>query len=652
LTRSLERCYSADNGADEVAVSIANELRRRGVKVAQSELVTLLRLLDAYVAVKGDAPSLGEIEEVYLSVLAKRGADESVVKEVFRRVCRRDGEGPISIRDAIHGDLRLLNARTGSAFKRPVRSLGRREKEAFARLALLGVIRRGRRGYYVIGSSSLDRAARSLEESYGSYDRAVSARVQSALRKKQRDLLRLLGDTVLSYVKLNVLSVGELTELYGVVRGQAAKTAVAKALAQRVLEADVQRGHASYIASILGRHRLLEPRIAEKLLTVEPRLARQLQHSLGRETVLDIAARVAKTSPSSASTIVSRTLGRREAGYAFELLARMGSTDKLAALNDNDLARLSSLSRAISSLAEYVATGNEGYLDAAAYYLEQVEPADVRERRLFEDLVRAVDAARGGDVGLTLAILVRYLDHFEAAELLTAASQRYGDHVQRVATMLAYHVLRRARDAAVRHVAKPKLREMQYGERVDIRKTVFNLVRASSQPVVWLGRRYVRRVVLVLDKSASMRRFAFYALLTASALAPLIERLVLFDERPVVYSSRVLRSAGWRRVVEAILSTRFSGYTDIVEALKAATRALTPRSLVIVTDMRQTVLRDENPWLVMEGLVSRGWRMNIIMPSGEAAAELQIREHGRVNVYSVRSVDDVIRAVTKIALKS
>lgn|GEM_PF-6523831 len=634
---------------EDAAVRVAETLRRRGLAVSQAEVVMLLKLIEAYSSV-AEHVSRSELIELFKSVYAKRSDEEPIVEEVVKHVCGGKHDGELGLREALHADMRVIGARAGSLLRRSLREMNKQERAAFARLYLVGAIRRSRRGYYVVNASKLDGVARRLESTYGSYSDAVSGMIRQALAAHRLDVLKLLADDILDYINLKELTVGELISLYRVAGSRSTRAAVARALADKTLAEPVPRSLAEEVESILERHKLLSPDHAERLLTAEPRLATRIGRHIGEDIVLDIASKVANKSPRLAAAIVSKLFGCREAGSAFELLARMGKASQVKNMSTEELGDMATLSQAFESLMNFFLTGNEGYLDAAEFYAERAGSSNLE---LARSISAAVRAARDGVVGHALELLVDNMEPFEAMQLLSEAAARGDERLRRFAVALAYRVLRRAQEATVRQVMKPRLVETySQGERIDTRKTLFMLVRRTSEPLVWLRRSHTTSLVLVLDKSGSMRRYSFYSLLVASALAPLVERLVVFDERPQVYGRHALRGAKWRRIIDAIVSTRFEGYTDIVAALEAATMSLTPRKLVLVTDMRQTVRRSEEPVRVLERLASRGWKLNIVLPAEAAAATLEkLSTIKRLRVFTVKSVDEASRVVTRIALR-
>jgi len=187
------------------------------------------------------------------------------------------------------------------------------------------------------------------------------------------------------------------------------------------------------------------------------------------------------------------------------------------------------------------------------------------------------------------------------------------------ATLLKSTILRRWRKTGVRG-------------RVELRETVYRMVRMQQEPLVYRRRRRSPGVVLAVDRSSSMVPYATWAMLTASAFSRNVRRLVLFGEDVEVIEV----SRGPRRLVDLLLSARFGGYTNISAAMLEATRDLPPATLVLISDLKQTV-QAESPVRVAERLIRSRWRIVVVAPpSRDLVVEEALRERG-VRVEVVRA---------------
>ena len=646
MTRLSQACFDDIPG---FVVRVASRLRERGVKVSPSDEVLAAELLANYVALSGST-RLGADEVAYVlsSVLAKRGG-EKWVAEAVKSVCgEKDGVGDVE--RSLARDMAALGVDFGSPVTRPIRRMTRAEREALARLSLLGFVRRGRRGLYVVSEKRGRSLLEDISRNHASYADALGYHIRRALKKGMFDTLRLMGDGLLDYVKLDELSIRELVSLHRVVRGKWARRAVAEHIARKLRSEGVRKPEAKLAAEILLKHGLVDEVNAERLLAAEPRLAGILAEKIGKEAVIDAASQL---SPSAAALAASRALhaGARER-EALELLARLR---RLGGISDvgglGNLGTMASLSRAFKSILQYLVEGNDAYLDVAEYELGRMGGRELDDflESFRRNLVVAITAFRNGNIGEGLNHVVKFLEPGEALDILNAVASR--PEYRRVALRLAYLVLR----SAARGVSgrRGKKRYMSYeGGEVSLRESLYNIVRGRMPFVVTYARRRLHRVVLVLDKSASMRRHLFYAVVSAASLAHLIDRLVVFDEVPYVVPRSVV--ANPYSLIEYIVSLRFGGYTDIVAALYAATRGLTPRRLILISDLRQTVVRNESLFDVLNSLLKAGWYIDAIAPMGasEEATRSRLRELPRLRIHIVESERDVGRLIALIARRS
>jgi hypothetical protein len=623
---------------------------RGGRRIPVSEKVLAANLLANYAAL-GEV-GLSDIVFVLVSVFSKYEYGVDDVREAVAAACGEAGEAAGALRRGVSRDLASLRASFGSSIRRPLRRMGREEREAYARLRLLGFIRHGRRGAYVVGERQADRIMEELSRRFSSYGEAVAHGIREALRSGRLEPLRLMGNSVLDYVDIDSLSLREMLGLYRVVKGRAAKRAVAEGIAEHVRKRGVERADAARVADALVEQGVLDYRVAERLLLSEPRLAERLASSIGREQVLDLAERLAGVSPKSAAVAAARALGagarERE---ALELLARLGRLGDAAGegLDSKAMEALSTLSRALNSLVSFVSENNQAYLDLAEYEIEKIRNGRVGGSLfgLLERLEASVRAFRSGSFALGVSMLVEMLDPGEALELVNLAAASRPEF-RRAARVMALRVLRRALRSTFGRRSAAR-RRSRYG-RVEVRETLYNMARNLPEPLVYVDRVRLARLVLALDKSASMRRHAFYALVSAASFAPLVERLVIFDETPYVLPRSVVSNDS--RLVEYIVSLRFSGYTDIVAGIQAAVANLSPRKLVLISDMKQTVRRREDVSELLCSLAERGWRIHVIAPSGSAATASLQERCNRLTLHEVPNARELPRVLVRVAQRN
>lgn len=641
MTRRSQGCSVGFEPA-ELAVEVARVLRSRGYPVSTAEAVEAARLLGLYEAVHGGL-DCSDLELVLVSVYARRRGDEAAVREALAAVL---GFSSLSVAEGIEHDLRRLRAWYGRSLRKPLSRMDSSERAAFARLRLLGVVRRGRRGYHVVGESAARRRVVDLSRRYGGYREAVAGELRRLLsRGRGGDVVGLLGEELLSYVDLGSLGIRELVELGSRGRGVVRRAAV-RELARRLTAGGDVGGRAEEAFELLEREGLLDERLLGVLLEAEPRLAERAVHAVGFEAVADAASRVSKVDPERGAEIYARLVGGARARGAVRELMRHGLP--VSGGDSSALREAGALASAREALMKFLAGGGEGYLDFAEYEVGRAGGgsglAVVRAR-----LLEAIRRAREGDTAAALRMLVSDMDDYEAYSFLGEVAARGVDESTRLA---ARRLMRLILERAVRRVAagfrwsRRRLLGEEPGERLELRETVYRVVRMAAPLPVWERRGRLPGVVLALDKSASMRPYAFYASVVAAALAPVIRRLVVFDAVPEVVDERALRGMSVESLVERVLGVEFSGYTDVSGALRAAVRGLPPGHLVVVSDLRQTVV-GEDPVAVLAELAGRRWRVDLVVPRRPEGVE---HVQG-LRVHVVRGASSLSRVLARIVAR-
>ncbi len=578
--------------------AVAGRLRAAGLRVSLAEEVEAARLLSIYAALSG-AGELGvdEAASVVASVFARRAGDEALIVAAVRRVLC--GTPDAEVLEQVEDGLRRL----GLSFGEQLQGRRRLRPEAlqdYVSLRLLGFISRGRRGEYVVSRRQAARLAREVAERYGGFEEAVRARAEAEIRRGGR----LLGEAGAALLQLLGRSprLEEAVRVYSAARRAGDRRQAARAIAEALDrgERPSSGGEAAKAFEALSRGRLLTPARARVLLEAEPRLAPRVVRELGREALIDMAVSMAgEGRVSEAAEALVRGLGLPAADApGVEEALRRGRLSELLGGSE----RLRAEGRLRGYLLRYFETGNRGYLDMAA--------AEVERAGLSGPLAEALAE---GDEARLLREAVRGLEPYEAFRVLHSAyTNTVNTEVRLLAARLLYILWRRlvrGFGEAARRMVKVEGR----GVVLDVRDTVYRIIRLQPQPLVGLARGSRQRLVLLLDKSGSMAPYSFYALAAAAALAPLVSRLVLFDEKPVSLPTSVLRRSPLR-AVEIILSTRFTGYTDVSGALDFATRGHPPSKLILISDLRQTVSTSKPVESALTEVAARGWKTAVIMP--------------------------------------
>lgn len=636
-----------------VALRVAQRMREEGVQIGTSEVVDGLRIAENLAMLEGQEPNLDHLHDALKAVFSRDSRSEELFEKIWRDVTGQS-QSLSRVMAAVEEDLRRLGVSWGSRIYSKRRLLSGphadEKREAYSRLRLLGLIVRTSRGDVVLDREAALRRLRSLLRRYGS---AWDALADSAARMISRGRLEWyalyaapVDEERLASVELDRVASAGLQALQEGNRGLARKLA---AIVSKRLEAGEAPRDSWSAFRLLREMGELTSRSLASLLHSEPRIVDEMLRSRESREMLAEALRLMDAD--SLRPILRRLVkDRRGLSIAAGLV---GEVD-LSAWRDVKFTRTprtqeEALIYVVSSLAKAehhllnAAGGDEAQLDMAYYELSRASKID--ESMLPEWAVPAVEAYRerverllevlNGDVDVyvKLSTLVHTMEPEEALLYLRRVYRSGDEDVKRAALRLAELVWRRleARAARLYRVKGDKRRDAH--GRIDIRKTIYNLVSYRENPIVAYRRRSKPSFALVLDTSGSMAKYSLWALLAASAFSKLVSSITLFSSNVSIVSSASRLTA--RRIIELLFNTSFEGYTNISAALRETARLYrTPTRMLVVTDLCQTV-EDEKPEDVTERLARRGWRIYYLLPPRHCtAARERVAPHATTRIVS------------------
>jgi len=286
--------------------------------------------------------------------------------------------------------------------------------------------------------------------------------------------------------------------------------------------------------------------------------------------------------------------------------------------------------RCLEMLKRYLETENQGYLDMIRDELRIDTRSEVKEYRV------------GGEIALEKLIARFALNPRDYSALARIALMEGGETAILAMRHLSSKRKRRVAEQIASMLAKlsggRKLRvkggrwEKTYQrERIDIRRTLVLKSRGKIGEVAYRRRRKTANIVLIIDRSDSMRKHADKIVEIASAYLNKASHLVLFSDEVKVTSISSWKSRLY--LLDQILDLSFHGYTNITMALRQARRLAKPGStLVLISDLQQTI-KDHSPLKLIEDLGKGGYRI-IIYTTKEASRVLGTTLRGDITTFS------------------
>ena len=636
LRQSFKGFHSDD--LVKVVYGVAHLARNKGIQVTTSDIIVALQLLEIYSALKGEL-DYSDIELILTSVYAKRQGQDEIIKGVIRNFTHKlESSNLKSFLNNVLKDLRILGVSFGDKLRKQdiFKKHSKLKKEAYARLKFLGFISRDKRGERIVDLRQAELIAKMLSKEFSSYNEAFRRKLSSSSRAAL-EAYNYLGPSIIDYIDKDTVSVETLMNLYSLIQNKNYRnrrsllSRIARLMAEKI-KADENIKDAEMLYSILSKENLIKEDIASKLLMAEPRLAERIVSDYDVDRTFTAIKQFAYTSPKKSIRAISSMLKRLGADTraSEELFFSLGKGDIYSKLVNGFSKERSKLLGILSvirtNILRYFLEDYKSYLEYASIELAKLEDKLLSgvEDSYLEDYVRdelkvlkkIIEEAQAGNIFSSLRIIIKNMDVYSAFTFLSSLRSSSNKKIRSYALMLMKILLRKStvtRSATLSRSPRKKIVGAR-SRHMDVRLSLSKMLRLESQFIVSRIRRAPRRIVLVVDKSGSMKPYALQTMLLSSSLIPIIRRLVLFDQDVYVYEKRSINRIGYIRLIDRLLSTRFSGYTNVTYALKIATKDLSPAELILVSDLQQTVISKDSVKDVICSLSSKGWNIKIVTP--------------------------------------
>lgn len=432
---------------------------------------------------------------------------------------------------------------------------------------------------------------------------------------------------------------------------------IAEELARRIEEGSRLGGEAEEAARLLETQGLLTPSIRKRLAYasgdalkgLSPEEAAEVAESMGVERGGVFLQKTIKTmAPEEARRLLSLVDPRLLWSLKHPRLEGAESRLVEAAI---------SAAKALREAIRYAETGEPGRADMASYYAERarslLEGAEGSLGRITTSSVESMAREAEAIVGLvegpgeaeSLQNIIARLDYSTSVVLLRSLYQRSTPEARRLLVDAMERLLYRFASREGAQLLPRRVRFNRPPGRLDVRRTLYSMIRGSEDPLVYIRRARANRISLALDFSGSMLEYAAWTAGIASMFPRHLRRLVLFAHTVEVYDAPIPR----RLYAEILVSRRFQGYTNISAALRAASLPGVPR-IVVVTDLKQTV-DDEPVDEAVARLTSSGKKILFLVPRGHDEAARRAVERAGARVVEARDPRAAAREVLRSLLR-
>ena len=614
----------------EVIIKIANELRSEGHRIGVSDTAKAYQLAEAYKSITGKK-ELGkdEIELIILSSFTTANLTRDKISELVSRVLSGRGfrKRINTIISDIEKDIKLLGIRPGVKVSKRKIIKNKDKKEAIAayyRLKRIGAIK-GKPGQERLADKSYLKklATRLALAGVSNLDEAV----RKMKTPKRWDTLLDAVEAQYTPEKLGGLSENELIRLAKAAEKKHDKetmTKVAEELARRIKEGAKIRNPEA-IADILRKTDLLTNFIRRKLIIWNP----DSLASIPKEDLLKV---LAGQDAESGGIILARTLEKMNSSEAKEIIPSVDPRllwalprSLLKRMNDKSLLAAHISSRALRESLRYLETGDEGRGDMAYDLLKRavhernslppsytglVKQGEIDSMiREAESYISLAESLVGEPRGELIQNIIYKLDYVESIRVLRNIYRRTTNtEWRKIIIKNMEHLLYRLSSREGLRLLPVKYRSKQPPGRIDVKRSIFSMIRNETRPIVYLRRMKSSRLSMAIDMSGSMLEYSSWAVAIASLFPNHLDRLVLFSHETRVYSAPI----GKRELAKILLEADFQGYTNISLALRTISTS-SARKIVVISDLKQTI-DDEPVPLIVSDLVKNGKRVVFITP--------------------------------------
>ncbi len=637
----------------ELLVRLAHTCRKLGLSVGTSEIVEAEKLLEVYTALKGGRIRPSEAREVVKAVFVKRSHEERVFEEAWSRVASSN-EVFRELLDRVEEHLRTLRVGFGERiYSRRMLVSGadkatrERRRHAYRELKKMGIIvRRGGREAVLPRHIAMKRIAEISRKAHTASE-ALSRHWLATLEEGRGGIdPEMLRDADIPEQTLERLDADRLAEL-GMRAWRVGNKRLAYRAARRIaslVSSGVEPRNAEAVLELFQLTGVGDLHTYLRLARADPAMVSKVAKTLGPEVLATHLTSMDRESIERILPKLARILGPEEtirlvSTLPLETLEKLprSAFKNTGRANEAFILAARHISKAQSLALRYLETMNEAYLNYAIHehakareLLDRLDPHSISPqlRPLYshvKSLSETLPTSAGPPKELMakLAPRIARMDLHQAFRILSSLYSSPNPEVRREAYRLAQKIWH-ARSTLLKSMVLRKWQKTSMRGRVELRETVYRVVRMQQDPLVYRKRRRSPGIVLAVDRSGSMVPYATWAVLTAFAFSRNVKRLVLFGEDVEVIEV----ARGTRRLVEVLLSARFGGYTNISAAMLEATQGLPPATLVLISDLKQTV-QAESPVSVAECLVKSRWRIVVVAPPNrDLVVEEALRERG------------------------
>ncbi|MCE4609860.1 MAG: VWA domain-containing protein [Desulfurococcales archaeon] len=618
-----------------ILLELADEFRREGERIGTGEVLVSYSLSENYMGLLGknwlDVDELVLIIKSSWTTLKK---DENYIREKILSITQNDRfeERVKKIHQEIMKELEVLGARPGThvSIKRLTRHAKKKErvkiKSAYTKLKRIGAIK-GPQGHEKIADNRAlwNIAYKLAREGYSDLLHAA----KSMKTRLTRDEIYLQIESKMGFDDeyLSNLSESALLKIgEAAIKKHDISTAkkIARTVKNRILEGRPVRDP-ERILSFLQRSKELTPEIVQEMVmrgnyvnNISIEMLSTALESMDEEKGASLLASYLKDLK---DTDIEALLGRIDP----ELLWRSKPPATIKGDKKTLFQAAIYAAKALREAKTYALSLDPARADMSGYYIDKTKKLlknigdgtrlGTLNKEKVEVLLESAELIIGHTESLASGIPVAMdelepillrMEYMEAVEILRRLYRSSTEEGRDRIVMSLSRMLTRLASRNGLSLVSRKYKN-NYGVRLDLRASLYNIIRMSPRPLVFWTKLKTKELSLAIDTSSSMKPYASWTILVASLFSKHIRKIVTFSHEYTIYNGPFSR----RSLAEILLNMDFYGRTNISSAIKAVSEPT--RRIIVVTDLEQTI-DDEPPWMVVRDLVQRGRMIVFIVP--------------------------------------
>lgn len=677
---------------------LSAKLRKISIPISTSEVIDAIKIIKSYCYLNGlfyeDSKTyhIGyeELKQLIKTTLIKKDRYEQIFEKIFEETLYSKESFRHKLLKDVETYLKELKLHYGdkisiSKLRRRIRE-GDDKETAFYILRKLDIIRKnGKRGIFEVAErKDVEKIITKHMANIKTIKNLAELANYAAMKKLQKYPLRKIKDErdlylnsvenlLVSKMKFENVSSEKLLNISNFAYSKGKKfisRSLAEIIANRILANPLEAKfiEEKMLVDIFEKHHLFDLHLIATILNANPKASEQLVKTR-KEEIINIMNKLnIEAQRAIVNKLVKMRLSREELvkllttlnPRAFSVLEKIRNVN-LSEREEMLIKAAAKLARAFEYFRKATLEDNKAYLDMAKgaiieynelmnKYKSISEPTSTLERGInakintLNALISAVTAPTSSIINIVHLISKSDINTLYTLKEIYEATidETTSRNILHIASIVAQKLRSKIKSQSLKSKREKTKRK---SSSIIIRDTIYNMLRNEENPVVYRIRKRETKITLLIDTSGSMKEFAEQALLIASAFAKNIGELIVFKETALRIPKTTLKNP--MKLVNFLFTLKFEGWTNITAALNEASRRRGKKTIVMISDLKQTV-KGYDLISKAESIMKCGVRLIILTPpiyDKEAADKLKFLG---ARIIHIKNLNEFVKKLTQI----